>query len=39
MRRSSLPKGKDRRLFKKTASKSERRNFGVGVVPRGGFRL
>lgn len=39
MSRKKMRFGKDRKLFKKTATRTKALNVGIGVVPRGGTRL
>lgn len=37
--RRIMSKAKDRRVFKKTATRTKALNLGIGIVPRGGTRL
>lgn len=39
MKRTYVSKGKDKKIFKRTAQKTKRLNVNVENVPRGGIRL
>lgn len=39
MKRIKMNRGKDRKVFKKTAVATKKMNLSIGSVPRGGTRL